>query len=149
MKKQIMAVAFSSLCISSNAFAVAIPADGIITTGVCSLIGSNITLNLSNNVVGAYECDQLATTVSVSACHTSGSRQPLVVQCVQTGATTDVPPVPIYNNASCPDGDGSAQDGQFTIADFRGYVASSSGGGVGAQELGGACSAASVEGILP
>lgn len=146
MKKQLLAVSLAALFMSGGAFATAIVSGGDITSADCTLIGTTIRVNLSNDVNGAYECDQLATTVNLATCHESGSRAPLVVACVNSAAA-GAPAV--YNDASCPGGDGSAAAGEFTIADFRGYAASSQGGGVAASDLGGACTDATAEALLP
>lgn len=152
MKKQILAVALSSIFVSGATLAVELPASGAVTTADCAMLGSNIVINLSNAVSGAYACNLIGNAMAISTCHASGSRQPLVVGCgVVDNGTDGIQGTAddVYNNSSCPEGDGSAADGQFTIADFRGYVASTTGGGVLANELGGACTATSANGLLP
>lgn len=152
MKKHILAVVLSSALASGATLAVELPASGAITTANCSMLGNNVVINLSNGVFGAYACNIIGNAMAITTCHDAGSRQSLVVGCGvvdngpdgEQGTDDDV-----YNNGSCPEGDGTAGDGQFTIADFRGYVASTTGGGVVAQELGGNCTAASVDTLLP
>ncbi len=144
MKKQILAVALSSLFASGMASATALPpGGGLVETTDCSVIGSNVTLNASNNVAMAYACNAAGNAVAVGACHQSGSRSSRVYQCVTVDNGPDATagtPDDVYNDDSCPAGDGSAGAGEFTItADFVGFVASSSGGGVSANPLGGVC----------
>ena len=147
MKKNflIAAVGMAVFSLSIGVQAAAIPSNQDITTADCSLLGSPVRINLSNNVVGAYECDIAATTVSVGACHQAGSRAARVVGCVNSAASGQPDD---WNSATCPDGDGTAADGQFTIVDFTGFRARSSGGGVAGAALNGACNAAAAETLL-
>lgn len=135
-------VALSLAGVSSFASAVQIDGNPILPAD-CSLLAEQVTLNLSTNVIGAYNCDVPNTRVDIGACHESGSRKPLVVNCTAVG----VDPVSgdnIYNDDSC---DGTPQQ-TFTIADYRGYQASTSGGSVGASDLGGNCNAGAAEGLV-
>lgn len=125
------------------ASATAISSGTAITTNDCSLLGEQVTLNLSNNVSGSYSCDETASTITVAACHRAGSRKPTNVACaIVTPANGNTPAV--YNDSSC---DGTANQ-TFEITDYRGYVASSQGGSVAAQDLGGNCTAATVEALV-
>lgn len=125
------------------ASAAAIPSGTAITTAQCTLLGEQVTLNLSNNVSGAYACDETASTITVAACHKAGSRKPTDIPCaVVTPANGTTPAV--YNDSSCT----GAPNQTFEITDYRGYVASSQGGSVAAQDLGGNCTAQSIEGLV-
>lgn len=105
---------------------------GVVTETDCVLLSSQVRINLSANVSGGYQCDEIDQDIRIATCHAAGSRQAGSEQCQQVGTETDGSP--IFNDASC----GSAAD-TFEIADFRGFVASSTGGSVSAQALGGAC----------
>jgi len=140
MKKSILAaLLISSAFVSLNVSAVAIPNDGVITTTACTLLGEQVKLNLSNNVSGAYSCTEATSTIQVAACHKAGSRNTTTVACANSG-TADAPD---WNNASCAD-----EADTFEITDYRGFRASSLGGKVGAQALGGACTDATVNGLV-
>jgi hypothetical protein len=151
MKKQIFTVALSALFVSS-AFATTLPANRVITPIACPTISTPITINTSSGVNGAYSCNVVGNAAAVALCHSAGSRQARVVGCVllddPDGEADSGDEV--YNNAgACPAGDGTAQDGEFTIVDFRGFVASTTGGGVGASQLDGACTDTSADALLP
>lgn len=140
MKKSILAALLAtSALLSFNASAVQIPDDGIITTAACTLLGEQVKLNLSNNVFGAYSCTEATSTIQVAACHKAGSRNTTTVNCANAGTDQD----PDWNDASC----GSDAD-TFEITDYRGFRASSQGGKVGAQPLGGACTDATVNSLV-
>lgn len=107
----------------------------------CPLLGDNVTINLSNNVSGAYSCDLALAEIKVATCHKAGSRKASQIACQQV--SQDETGNPIYNDASC---DGTT--GQtFEIADFRAFAGSSKGGSVGAKALGGACTDSQVSAL--
>ncbi|WP_127556382.1 hypothetical protein [Saccharospirillum alexandrii] len=110
---------------------------GPVTTTDCSLLAGTVTVNLSSNVSGAFQCDLATNAIRIGTCHAAGSRQTTTVDCVLTAGadTTDDTSDDEYNGSSC----GSTDD-SFDITDFRGFVATSQGGSVTQQELGGACS---------
>lgn len=140
MKKSILAVLLaSSALVSFNASAVAIPDNGVITTTACTLLGEQVKLNLSNNVSGAYSCTEATSTIQVAACHKAGSRNTTTVACANNGTEAD----PDWNNSSC-----ESDSDTFEITDYRGFRASSLGGKVGAQALGGACNESTVNGLV-
>jgi len=154
MKKQILAVALSSLFISGAAFATDLPTGGVITPALCATVGEDVTINTSAGVIGGYSCNTVGNAAAVSTCHTSGSRKTQVYTCTTvdsgpdgTAGTAD----DIYNSTTCPTGDGSTgSTGEFTItADYKGYVASTTGGGVGGQALLGVCDSSKVNALLP
>lgn len=141
MRKNLFAVLVGGILLSSSALAVTIPSGTDITTTDCTLLGSAIRINLSANVVGAYECDTAATTVVVAACHTAGSRASKSLTCVNSAATGEAAD---WNNAAC----ATAGVTTFTGVGFTGYKASSAGGGVGGVDLNGACTQGEIEGQL-
>lgn len=129
-----------AVTVSATAGATAITAP--ITTTDCALLSEQVTLNLSNNVLGSYNCDVANTEVKIAACHTSGSRKPTDVSCTVVGQ--DASGADVYNDSSC-----TGESGQkFTIANYRGYQASNKGGGVGVADLGGNCTAATVDALV-
>lgn len=153
MKKHAIAIALTSLFFAVGAHATALPAGGVIQTTDCPTIGEDVTIATSNGVVAAYACNETSNASAVTTCHTAGSRKSRVYQCVsvdpgaddQVGTDDDT-----WNDGSCPTGDGSAADGQFTItADYTGFVVNTRGGGVAAQALGGACEEGTVDALLP
>lgn len=140
MKKNILAALFvGSMIAAGSASAVVAPTDGIITTQACSLLGEQVKLNFSNNVHGAYSCTEATSTIVVAACHKAGSRNTATVQCANSGDATN----PDWNDTSC-----TSESDSFEITDYRGYRASSQGGKVGAQALGGACNDNTVNGLV-
>lgn len=153
MKKQILAVAMASFFASSAVVAVPLPAGGVIETADCATIGNAVTINTSSGVSGAYVCNAAGNAAAIATCHASGSRQARVFTCVSSDAGDDGisgNEDDTWNSDTCPAGDGStATAGEFTIIDFRGFVASTTGGGVGATALGGACNPDAADGILP
>lgn len=114
--------------------------------GQCPLLSETVTLNTSNKVHGAYECDEANSVIVISACHEGGSRQALVCTVVGSDDSTD-PPTPIYNNTGCNDTNvGQVLEGQI---DYRAFVATTSGGSVAPVLLGGRCDAATIVGTSP
>ncbi len=106
----------------------AIPNDA---TG-CELLSEPVTLNLSKNVFGGYQCDLILNSIKVAACHKAGSRKATTLTCQVTGTNADGSSQ--WNDTSC-----AATTDTFDIADFRAFVASSTGGSVAPAVLGGAC----------
>lgn len=143
MKKSIFALFFIVAASTSMAASAAEIKTGTpITTTDCKLLGEQVTLNLSNNVSGAYSCDEITSTIKVAACHKAGSRKAMDVKCaIVTQAEGDEDAV--WNDPSCKE-----TTDTFESSDYRGYVASSKGGSVAQKELGGNCTAASAEDLL-
>jgi len=81
---------------------------------------ARVTLSLSKNVNGVFNCDETKSIISFATCHEGGSRQ--------ESMTTDTPPV--------------------AFTDYKGYFASSRGGSIGASPLGGKCSDTTVASFL-
>ena len=106
-------------------------------TGACPLLGEGVTLNLSKDVLGAYTCEVPNSSIKIATCHKSGSRKPLLVDCVAVGD-------PAVNTPT-----GCTLGQQAEISDYRGFTASSRGGGIATEDLGGNCTQASVEAIIP
>ena len=141
MKSKFIAVALvSGLMASLGAYAEPIVSGAAIDNGDCVLLGETVTLNLSNNVSGAYNCVEATSTITLGACHASGSRNPTTVNCVNSAAPGDAP---VWNDTSCQDAGDT-----FEITDFRGFRASSQGGRVGVVALGGTCSDQSIDAVV-
>lgn len=145
MKKSILAALLaSSAFMSFNVSAAAIPNDGVVDTDACSLLGEEVTLSLSNNVSGAYSCDEITSTIKVGACHKAGSRKAMTVNCAVIVPANGTDPA-VYNDDSCT---GVGPDHTFQSSNYRGFVASSRGGSTAAKDLGGACTPTTADGLL-
>lgn len=79
---------------------------------------ARVTLSLSKNVNGVFDCDETKSIISFATCHEGGSRQ--------AGEDADKNP----------------------ITDYKGYFASSRGGSIGATALGGKCSDSTIASFL-
>ncbi len=108
-----------------------------VTTTDCTLLGETVTVNLSSNVSGAYQCYEELSDIRIATCHKGGSRKGATATCTYTGC--DV------NGANCTVNDTSCSTTKpttaetFTYADYTAYVASSTGGSVAKAQLGGSC----------
>lgn len=110
------------------------------STHTCSLLGSQVQINLSSNVEAAFNCNFATSTIRVGTCHTAGSRAPRTATCTST--TTDG--VTTWAPEGC-----SATVQSVTLTDRVAFTASSQGGSVGAADLAGAaCTDASVAGLI-
>ena len=138
----------SGVALSGSAAAqmVAFQGNQNVDNAACALLAESVTLNTSNKVHGAYECDEASSTIVVAACHEGGFRQQLTCTVVGNDNSTD-PPTPIYNNSGCNAGNvGEVLPG---VVDYRAFVATTSGGSVGAVNLGDRCGAGTIIGVSP
>lgn len=145
MKKNILAALFVA---GMGASFVASAADVAANTGFegsasvpvanCKLLADAVSLNLSKNVWGVYNCDETKSIISVAACHKGGSRAEKSVTCIDDPDDNGSKTIP----AGCEIGKTVA------ITDYVGYKASSSGGSIGTKALGGACAAGTVTTLL-
>ncbi|MDH0121435.1 MAG: hypothetical protein FH750_08485 [Pseudomonas stutzeri] len=108
------------------------------TTGACSLLAENVTLNLSARVWGVYNCDEATSVIRVAACHEGGSRKARTVNCAEDTANPGT-----YLPQGC-----TATTPTIEITDYAGYVAGSNGGSVAVNDLGGRCEASTVTGLI-
>lgn len=145
MKKNILAALFfagmgASFAASAVDVAVNTGFEGSanVTTTACKLLADPVTLNLSKNVVGAYNCDEATSVIGVAACHKGGSRSAKEVTCAED---------PKNAGTFLPTGCAKAGD-KITITDYVGYSAGSNGGSIATEALGGACATGSVTGLL-
>jgi len=109
------------------------------TTGDCTLLAETVTLGVSANVHGAYNCDETENLVQVAACHEGGSRAQGAA-CVDLNTTDGDPNGPLP--AGC-----SAIGGFSTIPDYKAFFTSSKGGVMSEYALGGRCSESTITGI--
>lgn len=97
---------------------------GKVPKAQCALLDldgeARVTLSLSRNVNGVFNCNETKSIISFATCHEGGSRK--------ESMTTDTTPV--------------------AFTDYKGYFASSRGGSIGASPLGGKCSATTVATFL-
>lgn len=147
MKKIVAALTLSACAFGTQAFATAISSGTPIQPGNagCELLAEAVTINLSSNVYGAYNCDKANNTIRVGTCHKGGSRKQATIACAvvsttkdeTTGATTNV-----MNDPSCP-------KTEYEKATFeskslgKGFLASTAGGSVAAGSLAATCDSAS------
>ncbi len=133
----------AGLATSASALAIA-PIDSTdITggsTGECTLLAEDVKIGLSNKVHGAYDCNEITATIVFAGCHEGGSRQAKSTACTAIG--TDVDGNTIWSDGSC----GSVDD-TYEIADYRAFTATSSGGSIGEQQLGGRCTDTTVQAV--
>ena len=107
------------------------------TTGECVLLADDVKVVRSNKVHAAYDCNEVTGAIKFAACHEGGSRQAKSTTCTEIG--TDENGDPLWSDDSC-----AAATDVYDIADYRGFTATSSGGSIGEQQLGGRCSDATV-----
>lgn len=87
MKKNFFALAilasFSFGAVAADNAGTAIPDNGLIQAAAagCSLLTEDVTLNLSNNVFGAYACNTAANIVAIATCHPNGRKGNIAVDC--------------------------------------------------------------------
>jgi len=137
----------AAMTITTGAHATAIASGTPILSSTCAVLGENVTLNLSRGVTGAYECSEANNSINVAACHEAGSRTDQVA-CVVVGSDTSTSPAtPIYSDPSC---NASNVGTTITVTPprYRGYVASTTGGSVGAQQLSGVCNSTTIEALV-
>ncbi|MDH5785904.1 MAG: hypothetical protein OEZ16_09905 [Chromatiales bacterium] len=137
----LFAVAFMASA-AAMAAGTAVTSGAPITNTDCTLLGETVTLNLSSNVFGAYQCIEIDNEIKVATCHKAGSRKATSLPCQVVG-TDPGTGASVYNNPACTGATGET----FEIADYRGFIASSTGGSVGTTDLGGNCTAATVGGL--
>ncbi len=104
-----------------------------VDTTECTLLSEDISVNLSNNVHGAYECT--GNVIVVATCHEGSSLKSRSVKCQNWGASAGTK---LYNDAAC-DTVGTAQ-WTFSAAAYQAYVASSQGGSVATIQSNTVCS---------
>lgn len=127
---------------SSMAFAAptAFQGNQAVTGGVgndCPLLAEDVTLGVSKNVHGAYNCDEADNLVQVAACSEGGSRQ-VGVACIDLD--------PLLAGDQLPPGC-NALGGNSTIPDYKAFFTSSEGGVMAEYQLGQRCGAGTIVGI--
>lgn len=145
MKKIAASIAIALGVLSAPAFATEIESGTPIQAGNegCELLADAVSINLSSNVFGAYNCVKANNTIRVATCHKAGSRKSGTIGCavVNTIAGEDgAAPTVEWNDDSC-----EATTDTFTSdSKGKGYVASTAGGSVAATSLGAFCDSATV-----
>lgn len=144
MNKQIIAALMTvGLCLSAgaaNAAGTPFTGNNKITGGVagaCPMLSEDVTVGVSKNVHGAWDCDETLNLVQVAACHEGGSRL-VGAACVDLDSVTAGDQLP----AGC-----AAIGGNSTIPDYQAFYASSQGGVMAQYAMGGRCDNARVAGI--
>ena len=115
------------LIISAQANAAAIPISGnsnVLTPNECDALDNNITIQLSKDVIGAYNCD--ATSFIAATCHTAGSNKTQTLECLYDDSDA---PLAGYIGCGAPSGD-AANPTTASFTGRLGYAGSSSGGRV-------------------
>ncbi|TYP63307.1 hypothetical protein [Stutzerimonas stutzeri] len=133
MKKILIAASFitSLSALSANAAdlvaGTAFQGTGTVPKTACPLLDldgeAKVTLSLSKNVHGVFNCNESESIISFATCHEGGSRQESMT--TPTDGSTPV-----------------------AFTDYKGYFASSRGGSIGPGALGGKCSASTVAAFL-
>lgn len=134
----VFAVTFSA--VSSFAFAEAIEISTGETIGPvgggateeCVLLGEQVRVSLSSDVVAAFECEEVNNAIDIGTCHAAGQRATRTITCENfSGDPTD----PVWNVSTCT----TAGDDVTVDLSYTGYAASSTGGSVQQAPLEGNC----------
>jgi len=142
-------ISMTLLAIGLSATAGVASAAEMVSSGVaitpedCTILRDRVTINVSEKVKVAYNCDAANNIVKVAACHEAGSLKPMSITCAGREVTVDGTTSTVYQHTSC------TEDGQ--VVEFEGrrvYTGFSTGGGVGAGSLNsGTCDNAAVGAI--
>lgn len=152
MKKIVASFAVVAGIFSAQAFATPISSGTPIQPGNagCELLSEAVTISLSSNVFGAYNCDVDNNTIRVATCHKGGSRKQATVACAVVNVVTneDGTTTNVMNDPTCPTTDFA--DATFPTSSLgKGFLASTAGGSVAPSSLGEICdSAAPVDALL-
>lgn len=139
MKKTLVNIALMAVVgFSGSAIAAANFVNGTaVTPDDCPLLAENVTINLSNNVKGAYSCNVASGTIKAATCSEGGSRKATTAPCVFDEATDT------WNNAAC-----NESTPNFTTSELgKAFYGSSKGGQIATMDLTAACSDASVAAV--
>nr|WP_298165519.1 hypothetical protein [uncultured Pseudomonas sp.] len=142
MNKQIIAALLAAgFSLSSGVVSAVEAFEGNVTVAAadCALLAESVTLGVSANVVGAYDCSEENNLVKVAACSSGGSRQ----QGVACNFILDENDQP---TEALPEGC-EAQGGFSTIPDYKAFYTSSAGGVMQEKQLGTRCTDTSIVGI--
>lgn len=151
MKKNfILAAAILGMGVSASVIAApaAIPADGKIGVeggagATCDLLRESVQINLSQKVNGSYNCIEPDNTIKIATCHENGSRSETRPTCSNIGTVA----TPVYPPGCT--GENTPPEGGTPFTDYRGYSASSQGGKIVQQALGGACETGQLNALIP
>ena len=137
MKKIVASVALSLAAFSPFAFSVGTPIESgspIVLTD-CALLADDVTITLSNGVLGVYNCVVAANSVLVGTCHANGrvASRSIDTPCVNTLSTD---PDIAATQQLCADPDVAFNRETQAGASFM--VGNTAGGAIGPLPLGGA-----------
>lgn len=143
MKKIAQAVAFMmGAALSGSAFAVtAFTVSDSVTAGTagdCPLLSDAVTLSVSSNVVGAWDCNETTAIIKVAACHQGGSRDTGVACSTDNDTST--------TTWDAPDGC-TTNTGNSTIPSFKAFGSTSEGGVMGEYSMDQRCETGQITGI--
>lgn len=150
MNKIKTGIIVSALLFGSHAFATGTPIQSntpIILTD-CALLADDVTLTLSNGVLGVYNCVAAANSILVATCHSAGrvSSRSVDVPCVNTLSTD---PAVAATQTQCTDP--NVPTNRVTNSGASFFVGNTAGGAIGPQALGGAsntCTAGNLTGKI-
>ncbi|GIZ11644.1 hypothetical protein [Pseudomonas sp. NCCP-436] len=146
MKKIVASFIAVAGIFSTSAFATPISSGTPIQPGNqgCALLSEAVTINLSSNVYGAYNCNVANNTIRVATCHKGGSRKQATIACAvvdiipgENGADDTI----VMNDDSCPTTNYEGVTFQSNSLG-KGYLASTAGGSVAASSLTAICDSA-------
>lgn len=136
-------VAGALIAASVSAFAeTAVENGDVLGQAECSLLGENVRVSLSSDVVAAYECVEVTSAINIATCHTAGQRAARTIDCAALGE--DANGDTVYNDASCETAGVTSFDVELS---YTGYAASSLGGSVGQAPLTGICNDANLANV--
>ncbi len=114
------------------------------TGGQCELLGEDVVLSLSNNVSGAFHCDEVnLAAIYVATCHKGSSLKVRTVKCSNFGTANNTH---VFNDTSCTGAAGETFT--FTAPAYVAYVATSSGGSVSIVPSANLCVDSTVPGAI-
>lgn len=108
-----------------------------ITATECDVLDEPVAPSKSKDINAAYECSTAKNMIRVATCHVAGRKKEEQLTCTQLG--TDPSGAPIYI-AGCDATTATIDSG----TNGKAFVGTSSGGGIAAAPLSGACAAATV-----
>ncbi len=145
MKKIVASFIVAAGIFSAPVFATPISSGTPIQPGNagCELLAEAVTISLSSNVYGAYNCDVDNNTIRVATCHKGGSRKQATVACAVVNVVTDKDgnKTNVMNDPKCPKED-YAKATFETSSLGKGFLASTAGGSVAASSLEEICTSA-------
>lgn len=141
-KTSIMVALMIGVGVSASAFAAPIlvttASETVSATDNCVLLANDVTVGVSSNVTGGYQCNETTGIIMVAACHAGGSRDTGVI-CAYYDDDGDATTPMVLNSSGCTDDMTKAPAKPSTIPNYKAFSASSAGGAMTEQELTGRC----------